>query len=155
VKSDAAGELFKLVCTHRTRLLGVEAASVSALRLFEQLPRHPLVTVASAMKPLDLSERKHQNISAVLQKLGLPWIFGYKPLPNYQNSLIADIEHYLSSTTSRVEESPRTTISLFHFSINISSGAGPHPARGGARRRASHHASRRSRRNLRFRRSVG
>src|SRR5580700_9660416 len=43
-------------------------------------------------------ERKHQNISAVLQKLGLPWIFGYKPLPNYQNALIAAIERYLSST---------------------------------------------------------
>ncbi len=43
-------------------------------------------------------ERKHQNISAVLQRLGLPWIFGYKPLPNYQNALIAAIERYLSST---------------------------------------------------------
>src|SRR5437879_4808395 len=41
-------------------------------------------------------ERKHQNISAVLQKLGLPWIFGYKPLPNYQNALIAGIERHLS-----------------------------------------------------------
>jgi hypothetical protein len=43
-------------------------------------------------------ERKYQNISAVLQKLGLPWVFGYKPLPNYQNALIAGIERYLSST---------------------------------------------------------
>jgi hypothetical protein len=43
-------------------------------------------------------ERKHQNISAVLRKLGLPWIFGYKPLPNFQNTLIAGIERYLSST---------------------------------------------------------
>src|SRR5579871_2108895 len=42
-------------------------------------------------------ERKHQNISAVLQKLGLPWILGYKPLPNFQNTLIAGIERYLSS----------------------------------------------------------
>jgi hypothetical protein len=43
-------------------------------------------------------ERKHHNISAVLQKLGLPWIFGYKPLPHYQNALIAAIERHLSST---------------------------------------------------------
>jgi hypothetical protein len=28
-------------------------------------------------------ERKHQNISAVLVKLGMPWISGYKPLANY------------------------------------------------------------------------
>ncbi|HEY3639126.1 MAG TPA: DUF3883 domain-containing protein [Rhizomicrobium sp.] len=41
-------------------------------------------------------ERKHQNISAVLRKLGLPWIFGYKPLVNYQNALIAAIERHLS-----------------------------------------------------------
>ncbi len=29
-------------------------------------------------------ERKHQNISAVLIELGYPYIFGYKPLSNYQ-----------------------------------------------------------------------
>ena len=29
-------------------------------------------------------ERKHQNISAVLIELGFPYIFGYKPLGNYQ-----------------------------------------------------------------------
>ena len=28
-------------------------------------------------------ERKHQNISAVLELLGLPWIQGYKPLSNF------------------------------------------------------------------------
>jgi hypothetical protein len=43
-------------------------------------------------------ERKHQNISAVLQELGLPWIFGYKPLANYQKSLIDGIDRYLSAT---------------------------------------------------------
>lgn len=42
-------------------------------------------------------ERKHQNISAVLQELGLPWIFGYKPLANYQNALIEGIDRYLST----------------------------------------------------------
>jgi hypothetical protein len=28
-------------------------------------------------------EFKHQNISAVLEELGLPWIQGYKPKRNY------------------------------------------------------------------------
>jgi hypothetical protein len=32
-------------------------------------------------------ERKHQNISAVLIELGCPYIFGYKPLGNYQRLL--------------------------------------------------------------------
>lgn len=41
-------------------------------------------------------ERKHQNISAVLEKLGMPWIAGYKPLRNYQNALLAGIDRYLS-----------------------------------------------------------
>jgi hypothetical protein len=43
-------------------------------------------------------ERKHQNISAVLQEFGLSWIFGYKPLANYQNALIAGIDRFLSAT---------------------------------------------------------
>ena len=40
-------------------------------------------------------ERKHQNISAVLRKLGMPWIVGYKPLPNFQRSLLNSIERFL------------------------------------------------------------
>jgi len=32
-------------------------------------------------------ERKHQNISAILIELGYPYIFGYKPLGNYQTLL--------------------------------------------------------------------
>jgi hypothetical protein len=31
-------------------------------------------------------ERKHQNISAILQQLALPTIDGYKPLGNYQRA---------------------------------------------------------------------
>jgi hypothetical protein len=41
-------------------------------------------------------ERKHQNISAVLGQLGLPSISGYKPLGNFQQSLLDAIESYLS-----------------------------------------------------------
>lgn len=33
-------------------------------------------------------EYKHQNISAVMQLLGHPWIRGYKPLANFQRSLL-------------------------------------------------------------------
>ena len=32
-------------------------------------------------------ERKFQNISAILDESGLPWIDGYKPLSNYQDEL--------------------------------------------------------------------
>ncbi len=35
-------------------------------------------------------ERKHQNISAVLLDMGVPYIDGYKPLRNYQRQLLPD-----------------------------------------------------------------
>jgi Domain of unknown function (DUF3883) len=41
-------------------------------------------------------EFKHQNISAVLQELGLPRIRGYVPAANYQKAIIAAIDRYLS-----------------------------------------------------------
>jgi Protein NO VEIN, C-terminal len=41
-------------------------------------------------------EFKHQNISAVLQQLGLPRIRGYLPALNYQKAIIAAIDRYLS-----------------------------------------------------------
>ncbi len=41
-------------------------------------------------------EFKHQNISAVLQQLGLPRIRGYLPATNFQTAIIAAIDRYLS-----------------------------------------------------------
>lgn len=41
-------------------------------------------------------EFKHQNISAVLLKLGLPWIIGYKPKANFQRTLVDGVERRLS-----------------------------------------------------------
>jgi hypothetical protein len=42
-------------------------------------------------------EYKHQNISAVLAKLGMPWISGYKPMANFQRALLDGIERYLDA----------------------------------------------------------
>jgi hypothetical protein len=41
-------------------------------------------------------EFKHQNISAVLDELGLPWIAGYKPKRNYQGAIFDAIDRYLT-----------------------------------------------------------
>src|SRR5271165_1606915 len=41
-------------------------------------------------------EFKHQNISAVLDELGLPWIPGYKPKRNYQAAIFGAIDRYLT-----------------------------------------------------------
>jgi Fic family protein len=46
----SARELFGLIATDRARVLTHAGTSVVALRLFELLPRHPVVTVASVMK---------------------------------------------------------------------------------------------------------
>jgi hypothetical protein len=45
-------------------------------------------------------EYKHQNISAAMIDLGLPYIRGYKPLGNYQGALAAEIQLRLETTPS-------------------------------------------------------
>jgi len=37
---------------------------------------------------------KHQNISAVVGQLGMPWIPGCTPKRNYQNAIFDVIDHY-------------------------------------------------------------
>ena len=53
---DSARELFALVARDRARVLAHEGMSVVALRLFELLPRHPVVTVASVMKLVETTK---------------------------------------------------------------------------------------------------
>lgn len=67
----SARELFNLVSADRTGLLGAESASVSALRLFEQLPRHPIVTVASAMKLIEASKPTATRAIEALAEVGV------------------------------------------------------------------------------------
>jgi hypothetical protein len=42
-------------------------------------------------------ERKHQNISSVMLQFGLPYIQGYKPLPNIQDSLRLEVRRRLEA----------------------------------------------------------
>ena len=42
-------------------------------------------------------ERKHQNISSVMLQLGLPYIMGYKPLPNIQEALRLEVRRRLEA----------------------------------------------------------
>lgn len=55
-------------------------------------------------------EFKHQNISAVLVHLGLPYVDGYKPRGNYQSLLERSVRAYLDADPGLLEEvagSPR------------------------------------------------
>lgn len=51
-------------------------------------------------------EFKHQNISAVLDELGMPWIPGYIPKRNYQKAIFPAIDRYLSSHGEMLEFVP-------------------------------------------------
>src|SRR6202795_2786368 len=51
-------------------------------------------------------EFKHQNISAVLDELGMPWIPGYKPKRNYQNAIFDAIDRYLTEHPATLEPAP-------------------------------------------------
>src|SRR5665213_916051 len=57
-------------------------------------------------------EFKHQNISAVLQELGLPWIPGYVPKNNYQNAIFDAIDRFLSSNDSVFEIAPKLPLTI-------------------------------------------
>jgi hypothetical protein len=57
-------------------------------------------------------EFKHQNISAVLEELGLPWIPGYKPKRNYQRALLDGIDRYLSMHRDLPYEQPEPAMLL-------------------------------------------
>lgn len=52
----SARELFALVAADRARVLAHGGVSVMALRLFEFLPRHPVVNVASVMKLIETTK---------------------------------------------------------------------------------------------------
>lgn len=63
-------------------------------------------------------EFKHQNISAVLEELGMPWIMGYKPKRNYQNAIFDAIDRYLTTHPNAVERvehpsPPEPSINVF------------------------------------------
>jgi hypothetical protein len=52
------------------------------------------VIASTARKPGSI-ERKLQNVSAILDEIGIPWIQGYKPLAYYQDLLLGAVEQQL------------------------------------------------------------
>ena len=58
--------------------------------------RHSAALMAQIGRTHRSVEFKHQNISAVLEELGMPWIPGYKPKRNYQKAIFGAIDRYLT-----------------------------------------------------------
>jgi hypothetical protein len=68
--------------------------------------RHRAALIARIGRTQGSIEFKHQNISAVLDELGMPWILGYKPAKNYQNAIFDAIDRYLSQNPKVLEFAP-------------------------------------------------
>jgi Fic family protein len=67
----SAKELFALVARDRDRTLDRAGTSVAAVRLFELLPRHPVVSVGFAMRQLGVSKPTAGRAVEVLEKAGV------------------------------------------------------------------------------------
>ncbi len=67
----SARELFALVNEDRSRLLSANATSVSAARLFDHLPRQPIVTVASAMQLLKTTKPTATRAIDAMARIGI------------------------------------------------------------------------------------
>ena len=59
--------------------------------------KHNSILVSRIGRTRGSVEYKYQNISAVLDKLGMPWIPGYKPAVHHQGAIAEAIGRYLSS----------------------------------------------------------
>ncbi len=73
---------------------------------YAKAAHHRALTVRIG-RPKSAIEFKHQNISAILLELGLPWIPGYKPLGNYQQALLRAIERHLAQHPAFFAAPPR------------------------------------------------
>ncbi|MFZ0659892.1 MAG: DUF3883 domain-containing protein [Candidatus Binataceae bacterium] len=68
--------------------------------------RHSQALMAKIGRTHRSVEFKHQNISAVLDELGMPWIPGYMPKRNYQIAIFDAIDRYLSEHPAILEAVP-------------------------------------------------
>ncbi len=68
--------------------------------------RHSAALMAQIGRTHRSVEFKHQNISAVLDELGMPWIPGYKPKRNYQNAIFDAIDRYLTAHPGTLQPAP-------------------------------------------------
>lgn len=68
--------------------------------------RHSRALMAQIGRTHRSVEFKHQNISAVLDELGLPWIPGYIPKRNYQKAIFAAIDRCLTRYPYILEHVP-------------------------------------------------
>ena len=68
---ETARDVFVMVNADRQRLLAATAASVTAVRLLEQLPLHPVVTIPSIVKLLETTKPTAGKAVQLLERVGI------------------------------------------------------------------------------------
>ena len=97
--------------------------------------RHSAALMAQIGRTHREVEFKHQNISAVLDELGMPWIPGYKPKRNYQNAIFDAIDRYLTKNPAILEPAqtpplpPIVPTEVFVAPPILTAASGPVPER--------------------------
>jgi hypothetical protein len=97
--------------------------------------RHSAALMAQIGRTHRSVEFKHQNISAVMDELGMPWIPGYKPKRNYQNAIFDAIDRYLTlhpaalDPASNLPPAPPLPGEVFVPTPTLTKPAGPVPER--------------------------
>jgi hypothetical protein len=89
-KGDWTADELDLIIADYFAMLGAEIRRVSYDKT-----QHRRALMAQIDRSNGSIEFKHQNISAVLQQLDLPWINGYKPRAHFQESIVSAIERYI------------------------------------------------------------
>jgi Fic family protein len=67
----AARDVFSLVSSDRLRLIAAPSASVMAMRLLEQLPMHPVVTIPGVVKLLKTTKPTAGKAVQLLERIGV------------------------------------------------------------------------------------
>lgn len=113
--SDWSDEEINLIVADYFAMLQMELAGRAFVKSRHNVALQQLIKRSHAS-----IEFKHGNISAVLERLGLPTINGYKPRENFQGALIDGVGRFLASpdrplslvsfSESATDESPTLTI---------------------------------------------
>lgn len=69
--ADAARDLYRLVARDRERVLTAKGSSLTAVRLLDLLPRHPVVTISRLVEMLETTKPTAAKSVALLESLGI------------------------------------------------------------------------------------
>jgi Fic family protein len=69
--ANTARDLYRLVAKDRVRVVGAKNSSLTAVRLLELLPRHPVVTVPGSIRMLETTKPTATKAVGLLESLGI------------------------------------------------------------------------------------